>query len=97
LGLAFKKNDVAIEGDAGYVDGNTVLRFGGESGVSGTNLKLRGGVVYGSDFKDDTEKFDLNMGLGYRFGTVQFDYAFNYPFEIKQIGGKHFISFGVSF
>ena len=97
VGLMMQKNNVIVEGDVGYVDGNTVFRVGGESDVSGTSLKLRGGFLYGSDFKEDTEKLDINLGLGYRFGTLVFDYAFNLPFEIKGTDGKHFISFGVSF
>jgi len=97
VGLLMQKGDLAVEGDVGFVDGNTVCRVGGESGITGSSLKFRGGVIYGSDFKEDTEKLDINVGLGYRFGTLVFDYAYNYPFEIKQTSGKHFISFGVSF
>lgn len=97
IGLLMQKGDFAVEGDVGRVDGNTVFRVGGESGVTGSTLKIRGGLMYGSDFKEDTEKLDLNLGLGYRFGTLVFDYAFNFPLEIKQTDGKHFVSFGVSF
>ncbi len=97
VGLMMQKGDLSVEGNVGFVDGNTVLRLGCESGVTGSALKLRGGVIYGSDFEEDTEKTDINLGFGYRFNTIVFDYAFNMPFAIKNTDGKHFISFGVSF
>ncbi len=97
IGLLTKKNDLAIGGDIATVDGVTVFRVGAESGITGTNLKIRGGFIYGSDFKDELEKTDIDVGLGYVFSSLMFDYAYNLPIAIKETGGRHYVSFGISF
>ena len=97
LGLMFQRKDFLVEVNAANKDGNTIFHLGGESAVPGSNLKLRGGAVYGSDFKDDTERFDVNLGVGYIFSALVFNYAYILPIEITNSGGKHIVSFGVSF
>ena len=97
LGLMMQRTDLTAELDLANVDGVSFVRAGVESAVSGTALHVRGGVVYGSDFEDEAESTDLALGLGYNFGTMGFNYALNIPFVLKDSGGKHFISFGVSF
>lgn len=97
IGLMMQRSEFLVEGNVANKDGNTFFRLGGESAVPGSNLKLRLGAVYGSDFKDDTERFDANVGFGYAFSSIIFNYAYNLPIEIKSSGGKHFVSFGVSF
>lgn len=96
-GLMMRRNTLAVEADVAYKDGNTIFRGGLETGVTDSNLKLRGGAIYGSDFEDDDEKTELSIGLGYQFSAVDFNYAFNLPFQIKKSDGKHFVSLGVSF
>jgi len=97
VGLMVQRDDILVEVNAASKDGNTFFRLGGESAIPGSNLKLRAGTVLGSDFKDDTERFDVNVGLGYAFGSLMFNYAYNLPIAMKATGGKHFVSFGVSF
>ena len=97
IGLLTKKNDLTIGGDVATVDGETVFRVGAESGVTGTNLKIRGGYIYGSNFEDELEKSDIDFGLGYVFGSLMFDYAYNLPLAMKETGGRHYVSFGISF
>jgi len=97
IGLLTKKNDLTIGGDVATVNGETVFRVGAESGVTGTNLKIRGGYIYGSNFEDELEKSDIDFGLGYVFGSLMFDYAYNLPLAMKETGGRHYVSFGISF
>ena len=97
IGLMMQRSELLVEGNVAIKGGNTFFRLGGESAVPGSNLKVRAGAVYGSDFKDDTERFDVNVGLGYAFSSLVFNYAYNLPIEIKSSEGKHFVSFGVSF
>ncbi len=97
LGLMAQRGEVLGEVDVAFVNGETILRGGVESGVTGTSLKLRGGVIYGSDFEDDVERTDFDFGLGYNFGSMVFDYAYNLPIALSNSGGRHFVSFGVSF
>jgi hypothetical protein len=96
-GLKFQQNTLAIEADAGMRDGVTILRAGAETPLGGESLKLRSGFVYESDFADELERADLDLGIGYSFGSLQFDYAYNVPFAMKNTNGKHFVSFGFSF
>jgi long-subunit fatty acid transport protein len=103
IGLMAERSGVVAEADIVHVDGSTFFRVGAESGISGSTLKLRGGLDYGRSFGSDSEltpstrETDISLGLGYSFNTLAFNYAFNLPFEIKNTSGKHFISFGVSF
>jgi hypothetical protein len=97
IGLMMQKGSLLVEGDVATANGNTLFRLGAESGLPGSNLKLRAGAIYGSDFKDDVEKTDINLGLGYMFGTIVFNYAYNIPIELKNSDGRHFVSFGLSF
>ncbi|MHB9029216.1 MAG: PorV/PorQ family protein [Candidatus Latescibacterota bacterium] len=103
VGLMMERSGVLAEADIVQADGNTFFRLGAETGVSGSNLKLRGGFDYGRSFGSDSELTqttrgtDISLGLGYSFSSLVFNYAFNLPFEIKNTDGKHFISFGVSF
>jgi len=97
IGLMMQKGTLMVEGDVATANGNTIFRVGAESGLPGSNLKLRAGAIYGSDFKDDVEKTDINLGLGYMFGTIMFNYAYNIPLEVKNSDGRHFVSFGLSF
>ena len=97
LGLMAQRDNLMVEGDVAMIDGNTIFRVGGESGITGSNLKVRAGFIYGSDWEDDTEIADIDLGLGYMFGSVIFDYAYNIPMAFKDTGGRHFVSFGVSF
>ena len=96
-GLMYQQNDLVIEGDAGFRDGVTIIRAGAETPIGGQNLKVRGGVVYESDFSDELERADVDLGIGYAFGSLLFDYAYNVPFAMKATSGKHFVSFGFSF
>jgi len=97
IGLMGKKDNLAAEVDVAFVNGNTIFRGGVEIGVTGSPLKVRGGIVYGSDFKDDSEQTDFDFGLGYSFSSLMFDYAYNYPIAFTNTGGRHFVSFGFSF
>ncbi|MCE5252351.1 hypothetical protein LLG96_19295 [bacterium] len=97
IGLMVQKDIYTVEGDVAVCDGNTFFRLGTESGITGSDLKLRAGFIYGSDFEDDTEQTDIDLGLGYNFKSVIFDYAYNLPLAFKETGGRHFISFGISF
>jgi len=97
IGLMGQKNELIGELDVAFVNGQTVFHAGVETGVTGSNLKLRGGLIYGSDFADDVEKTDFDFGLGYTFSSLVFDYAYNLPIALSDSGGRHFISFGLSF
>ncbi len=97
LGIMGQRGELLGEVDVAFVNGQTVFRAGVESGITGSDLKVRGGLIYGSDFEDDTEKTDFNFGLGYSFSSLVFDYAYNLPIVLSNSGGRHFISFGVSF
>ena len=97
IGVLAQRNDLIIGGDAAFVDGETILRVGAESGITGSNLKLRGGFIYGSDFEEELEKADVDVGLGYAFRSLVFDYAYNLPIAFKETGGRHYVSFGISF
>lgn len=97
LGLMAARGEMLGEVDVAFVDGQTIFRAGVESGLTGTDLKVRGGVIYGSDFEDDVERTDFDFGLGYTFSSLVFDYAYNLPLELTSSGGRHFVSFGVSF
>ncbi len=97
IGLMVQRGTFLGEFDVAAKDGNTVFRLGGEGLVPNSNLKLRAGGIYGSDFEDDTERFDVDFGFGYSFGKIAFNYAYNIPVEIKSSSGKHFFSFGMSF
>jgi len=97
IGLMAQRASVLGEIDVAFVNGQTVFRAGAESGITGSDLKVRGGLIYGSDFSDDVEKTDFDIGLGYKFSSMIFDYAYNLPFALSSSGGRHFFSFGVSF
>ena len=97
IGVLAQRNDLIIGGDAGFVDGVTILRVGAESGITGSNLKIRGGFIYGSDFEEELEKADVDVGFGYTFRSLVFDYAYNLPIAFKETGGRHYVSFGLSF
>ena len=97
LGLMGQRGLTLGEVDVAFVNGQTVFRAGVESGVLGSGLKLRGGAIYGSDFADDTERTDLDIGLGYAFSSMVFDYAYNIPLVLHDSGGRHFFAFGLSF
>ena len=79
------------------LDDIAIFRVGAESGITGSDLKIRGGFVYGSNFEDELEQADFNVGLGYMLKKVCFDYAYNYPLALVDSGGKHYVSFGFSF
>jgi len=97
IGIMGQKGSVVAEGDVAFVNGETIFRGGVEYDVTGSNLKLRSGVIYGSDFADTTERTDFDFGVGYMFNTLVFDYAYNLPIQFNESGGRHFVSFGVSF
>jgi len=97
LGLMAQRESITVEGDVAFIDGNTIFRGGIESGITGSDLSVRAGVIYGSDFEDDTEKTDIDLGIGYKFKSVLFDYAYTLPIVLKETGGRHFVSFGLSF
>jgi len=97
LGIMGQRENILAEADVAFVNGETIIRSGAEFDITGSNLKVRGGIIYGSDFKDDTERTDFDFGLGYNFSSLVFDYAYNLPVQFSQTGGRHFISFGVSF
>jgi hypothetical protein len=97
IGLMMQRESLIVEGDIAHASGNTIIRVGAESGITGSNLKIRAGGIYTGDFKGSPDKVDVNVGLGYVFGTVIFNYAYNIPFQLKNTDGKHFVSFGVSF
>ncbi len=97
LGIMGQRGELLGEVDVALVNGQTVFRAGVESGITGSDLKVRGGLIYGSDFEDDVEKTDFDFGLGYTFSSLVFDYAYNLPIALSNSGGRHFISFGVSF
>lgn len=97
VGLMMRRSSLTLELDAAQRDGNTFFRGGVETGITDSNLKVRGGVIYGSDFADDAEKTDVSVGLGYRFAKADFNYAYNLPFQIKNSQGKHYVSIGLAF
>jgi len=97
IGLMMQNGTLLVEVDAAHSNGNTIFRGGAESGIPGSNLIVRAGVIYGSDFKDGVEKTDIDLGFGYGFGPVIFNYAYNIPLELKDTDGRHYVSFGISF
>ncbi len=97
IGLMVKKGGVTGELDAAMVNSQTIFRGGVETGLSGTDFLFRGGIRYGSDFEDDVEQTDFTFGVGYVFNSLVFDYAYNLPLALSESGGRHFVSFGVSF
>jgi len=97
VGMMAQKEGITVGGDVAYLDGETIFRAGIESGVAGSDLKIRGGYIFGSDFEDELEQSDLDLGIGYVFGSLVFDYAYNLPMAFKETGGKHYVSFGISF
>ncbi len=97
VGLMMQRETLLVEGDVAFRDGNTFFRGGAEYGIPDSGFDLRGGVAYGSDFEDDTEKFEVDLGLGYSFNPVHFNYAYVLPLQMESTGGKHYVSFGVSF
>ena len=97
LGVMTKKESMTVEGDVAFINGNTIFRGGVESGITGSALTIRAGIIYGSDFKDDTEQTDFDLGIGYKFKSVIFDYAYTLPIVLKDTGGRHFVSFGLPF
>ena len=97
IGLMTQRNDLVIGGDVAFVDGETVFRVGAESGVASSDLKIRGGFIYGSNFEDELEKADIDIGLGYIFSSLMFDYAYSLPIAFEETNGRHYVSFGISF
>jgi len=97
LGLMAQRDMLTVEGDVAFVNGNTIFRGGIESGVTGSDLKLRAGIIYGSDWEDDNEKTDIDLGFSHAFKSIIFDYAYTLPLVLKDTGGRHFVSFGLSF
>lgn len=97
IGLMAQKNDLIIGGDVAFVDGETIFRVGAESSIAGSDLKIRGGFIYGSDFEDELEKADIDVGFGYVFSSLMFDYAYNLPIAFEETNGRHYVSFGISF
>jgi len=97
IGVMGELNSVLGEVDVAFVDGQTILRGGVEAPVAESDLVVRAGMIYGSDFEDDTERTDFDFGLGYTFSSMVFDYAYNMPIELSDSGGRHFVSFGISF
>lgn len=69
------------------------LLVGGEMRVVG-GLLLRAG---GSKLFETDASGDLNAGLGYRLGKVQFDYGYNLPLDLTETNGAHRFSFGYQF
>jgi hypothetical protein len=96
-GLMMRRNTLVVEIDAAQRDGNTFLRGGVETGIADSNLRIRGGAIYGCDFSSDAEKTDISVGLGYRFTKADFNYAYNLPFQLNGTQGKHYVSIGVAF
>jgi hypothetical protein len=97
VGLMLQRGAILAEGDVAVRDGNTIFRAGAEYRIPDSGLAARGGLLYGSNFEEELERFDIDLGLGYNFGALQFNYALVIPFEMQETGGKHFVSFGVSF
>ncbi|MDP2982549.1 MAG: hypothetical protein Q8O92_04375 [Candidatus Latescibacter sp.] len=106
IGIMMQKDLVAVELDIAACDvahvNNIIYHAGFEYKISGTDLKLRGGYIRGSNRiiifkKGDVAKEDINLGLGYGFGSVIFNYAYNFPLVATNTNGRHFISFGISF
>ena len=106
IGIMMQKDLVAVECDIAACDvahvNNIIYHAGFEYEVSGTDLKLRGGYIRGSNRtiifkKGDVAKEDINLGLGYGFRSVIFNYAYNFPLVATNTNGRHFISFGISF
>jgi len=97
IGLLGKKENTLAEVDFAFVNGETIFHGGVETGITGSNLSLRGGLLFGSNFEEDTERTDFDFGVGYVFSSLVFDYAFVFPLQITESGGRHYVSFGVSF
>jgi len=97
IGLLGQKESTMMELDCAFVDGETIFHGGVETGITGSNLSLRGGFLFGSNFEDETERTDFDFGIGYVFSSLVFDYAFVFPLQIIESGGRHYVSFGVSF
>jgi hypothetical protein len=97
VGVMGTVSDITGEVDVAFVNGETIFRGGGEVSVYESALDLRAGVVYGSDFEDDVERTDIDFGIGYAFSSLVFDYAYVIPIAFNDTGGRHFVSFGLSF
>ena len=62
--------------------------------IHGVVLLIFGGYTY---YLFYAEKSDIDLGIGYIFNSLMFDYAYNLPIAIKETDGKHYVSFGISF
>jgi len=97
IGLMMQNETLLVEIDASYANDNTVLKAGAEAAVPGSKLKVRAGAIYGGDFSSSPDKTDIDLGIGYSFGSVIFDYAYVIPFAFENTDGRQYVSFGVSF
>ncbi|MBU2530804.1 MAG: hypothetical protein KKD35_07170, partial [Elusimicrobia bacterium] len=91
-GLAYWKNNGVIDLDIGYSDSDYDIAMGVEHWLS-NRFTLRFGLLAGND-----SRRNFNLGLGSRFNSFQFDYAFSLPIGgIAQTSGSHRLSFSMRF
>ena len=91
-GLAYWKNNGVIDLDIGYSDSDYDIAMGVEHWLN-NKFTLRMGLLAGND-----SRRNFNLGLGSRFNSFQFDYAFSLPLGgIAQTSGSHRLSFSMRF
>lgn len=91
-GLAYWKNNGVIDLDMSYSDSDYDIAMGVEHWLT-NKFTLRFGLLAGND-----SRRNFNLGIGSRFNSFQFDYAFSLPMGgIAQTNGSHKLSFSMRF
>jgi LysM repeat protein len=91
-GLAYWKNNGVLDLDMSYSDSDYDIAMGVEHWLS-NKFTLRFGLLAGND-----SRRNFNLGIGSRFNSFQFDYAFSLPIGgIAQTNGSHKLSFSMRF
>ncbi|MCG2726312.1 MAG: PorV/PorQ family protein [Elusimicrobia bacterium] len=91
-GVAYWKNNGVIDLDMSYSDSDYDISMGIEHWLS-NKFTLRFGLLAGND-----SRRNFSLGLGSKFSSFQFDYAFSLPIGgIAQTVGSHRFSFSMRF
>ncbi len=84
-GLSYRDETISTALDVSLEAGETKVFAGGEKWIFNRNFAIRSGLGIGT-----REYRNLTLGLGYSFGSLQFDYAFLFPiFGINDTYGSH--------
>ncbi|MEA3306893.1 MAG: PorV/PorQ family protein, partial [Elusimicrobiota bacterium] len=91
-GLAYWRSNGVIDLDMSYSDSDYDIAMGIEYWLS-NRFTMRFGLLAGND-----SRRNFNLGLGSRFNSFQFDYAFSLPLGgIAETSGSHRLSFSMRF